>query len=188
MAAIRGILLNGWMGLLKEKYAQEDIERGRSRLSPTDRELASKIILDSNWFPLDTLYAFHGLTKLLGKGKEAVKPVVVGRSMAERAYGGVYRRLPAKDPAKQIEKLSYISEFFFRAERSLETEVDGRGACHLRYSYPFRKADSRAICLTLLGFWTATIEISGASRVKGAHTQCVGDGAKNCELVFTWRP
>ncbi len=187
MAEIRGILLNGWMGLLKEKYAQEQIEKARSELSPADRSLASKILLDSNWYPLDTLYAFHGLTRFLaGRGKP-ILPIVIGRSMAERAYGGVYRRLPAKDPAKQVEKLSYISEFFFRDTRSLETEVDGRGACHVRYAYPVRKADSRAICLTHLGFWTATIEISGASRVKGAHTQCVGDGAQTCELVFTWK-
>jgi hypothetical protein len=176
------------MGLLKEKYAQQEIERARSQLSPTDRELASKTILDSNWYPLDTLYAFHGLTRLLGREQKAAKPVVIGRSMAERAYGGVYRRLPAKDPSNQIEKLSYISEFFFRDERSLETEVDSRGACHIRYCYPVRKAESRAICLTLLGFWTATIEKSGASRVKGAHTRCVGEGAKTCELVFTWKP
>jgi len=187
MAEIRGILLNGWIGLLKEKYAQEQIEKARLELTPADRALASKILLDSNWYPLDTLYAFHLLTRLLaGRGKQ-ILPIVIGRSMAERAYGGVYRRLPAKDPARQVEKLSYISEFFFRDSRSLETEVDSRGACHIRYSYPVRKSDSRAICLTLLGFWTATIEISGALRVKGAHTQCVGEGAQTCELVFTWK-
>src|SRR5262249_50464630 len=97
-------------------------------------------------------------------------------------YGGVYRRLPAKDPARQVEKLSYISEFFFRDTRSLETEVDLRGACHIRYAYPVRKQESRAICLTLLGFWTATIEISGAARVKGAHTQCVRRGRQNLRV------
>jgi len=187
MADIRGILLNGWMGLLKERYAQERIEKARSELSPADRSLASKIILDSNWYPLDTLYAFHGLTRSLASRQKPIEPVVLGRSMAERAYGGVYRRLPAKDPQKQIEKLSYISEFFFRDTRSLETELDGKGACHIRYCYPVRDAEYRAICLTLLGFWTATIEISGASRVKGAHTQCIGEGAKDCELVFTWK-
>jgi len=188
MAEIRGILLNGWMGLLKEKYAQEQIEDARLELDPEDRGLVSKILLDSNWYPLDTLYAFHGLTRLVAGEGKPILPIVIGRSMAERAYGGVYRRLPAKDPAKQVEKLSYISEFFFRDTRSLETEIDNHGACHIRYSYPVRKSESRSICLTLLGFWTATIEISGASRVKGAHTQCVGEGAKTCELVFTWKP
>ena len=187
MAEIRGILLNGWMGLLKEKYAQEQIEEARLELSPPDRGLASRVILDSNWYPIDTLYAFHQLTRLLAGRQKPILPVVIGRSMADRAYGGVYRRLPAKDPAKQVEKLSYISEFFFRDTQSLETEIDSRGACHIRYSYPVREADSRAICLTLLGFWSATIEISGASRVKGAHTKCVGEGAETCELVFSWK-
>jgi hypothetical protein len=175
------------MGLLKEKYAREEIEKARLRMRPADRGLASKVILDSNWYPLDTLYAFHGLTRLAAGQQKPILPVVIGRSMAQRAYGGVYRRLPAKDPAKQVDKLSYISEFFFRDERSLEVEIDGRGRCHIRYSYPVREADSRAICLTLLGFWTKTIEISGASRVTGAHTRCVGEGAKACELVFSWK-
>ena len=187
MAEIRGILLNGWMGLLKEKYAHAQIQEARLNLSPPDRSLASKILLDSNWYPLDTLYVLHDLTWAVARRQKPILPVVIGRSMAERAYSGVYRRLPAKDPAKQVGKLSYISEFFFRDTRSLETEIDGRGACHIRYSYPVRQNDSLAICLTLLGFWTATIEISGASRVKGAHTKCVGEGADTCELVFSWK-
>jgi hypothetical protein len=187
MAEIRGILLNGWMSLLKEKYSPEKIKEARLALGSRDRGLISKTILDSNWYPLDTLYALHGLTKSVAGRQKPVLPVVIGRSMAERAYGGVYRQLPAKDPLKQVGKLSYISEFFFCDTRSLETELDSEGACHIRYCYPVRETDYLAVCLTLLGFWTATIEISGASRVKGAHTRCVGEGAKACELVFTWK-
>ena len=56
MAEIRGILLNGWMGLLKEKYSPEKIKEARLELGARDRGLVSKIILDSNWYPLDTLY------------------------------------------------------------------------------------------------------------------------------------
>jgi len=186
MADIRGILLNGWMGLLKDRYAQGAIEKARTELSPADRSLASKTILDSDWYPLDSLYALHLLTQRLAGWQKPIQPVAIGRAMAQRAYGGVYRRLPATDPVKQVGKLSYISEFFFRDTRSLETEMDARGACHIRYRYPVRKSGSLAVCLTLLGFWAETIEISGASRVKGAHTRCIGDGAETCELVFRW--
>jgi hypothetical protein len=107
--------------------------------------------------------------------------------MAEYVFTGVYRSLLVKDPAKQVEKFSWIRDFFFKEARELETEMTGQSRCLVRYRYEAGATPTRSICESLSGFWSRTLELAGASEVKPSHPKCVTGGNDCCEFVFQWR-
>jgi hypothetical protein len=106
--------------------------------------------------------------------------------MSNHVFTGVYRSLLVKDPKKQVTKFSWIKDFFFREARTLETEITGERSCVIRYRYEPGASPTRAICESLCGFWSRTLELAGASGVKCAHPKCVANKAAFCEFVFEW--
>jgi hypothetical protein len=186
MAEIKGVLLNGWAALLKERYGEEKIDRAMLGLDVGDRARVAKSFLDSSWYPYETLHSMRKLTRMMATPADADLSFEIGEFMAERAFRGVYRSLLAKDPVKQVEKFSWISEFFFRETRKLKTDVEG-ASCTVTYSYEKQATPTRAICQSLLGFWKKTLEMSGASGIKSAHPECITNGAKDCVFKFTWQ-
>jgi predicted hydrocarbon binding protein len=108
--------------------------------------------------------------------------------MAEYVFTGVYRSFLVTDPAKQLKKFSWIGDFFFQEARKLETDIVSDSRCVVRYSYEQGASPTRSICESLIGFWSRTLELSGVSKVKPAHTTCVTRGAERCEFVFDLEP
>jgi predicted hydrocarbon binding protein len=186
MAEIKGVLLNGWAALLKERYGDETINRAILNLSTEDQAQVARVFLDSSWYPYDTLYALRKLTRIMATPTDADLSFEIGEFMAQRAFNGVYHSLLAKDPVKQVQKFSWISEFFFRETRQLKTDVEGK-SCIVRYSYEKQATPTRAICHSMLGFWKKTLEMSGATDVECAHTECVTTGSATCVFKFTWQ-
>jgi hypothetical protein len=45
---------------------------------------------------------------------------------------------------------------------------------------------ARAICQSLIGFWTKVLELGTGGKVTGAHPACVCEGATRCEFTYTW--
>ena len=100
----------------------------------------------------------------------------------------MYRTLLARDPIKQVEKFTSIGEFFFHDARTLETEINGPVSCLVRYRYESGAKPTRAICASLSGFWSRSIELAGASKVTASHPNCVAAGADCREFLFDWHP
>jgi len=188
MAEIKGVLLNGWMAFLNDRYGAETVSGAVKRLAPEDQRLLASRFLDSSWYKYDTLHALRRLTRPLVGASGQNLSIEIGRFMAEYVFTGVYRSFLVRDPVEQVKKFSWIGEFFFREARKLETEVKSDSHCLVRYRYEAGAAPTRAICESLVGFWSRTIEMSGAPRVKANHVTCVARGAPCCEFVFEWDP
>ena len=186
MAEIKGILLNGWVKFLKVRYGEEAVANALSSLSPEDRRLVPALFLDASWYSFDALHALRKLTRPLVTRTDGDITVEIGRFMAQHAFTGVYRPLLAHDPIKQVQKFTSIGEFFFREARKLETEITGPASCLVRYRYEAGAKPTRAICASLSGFWSRSIELAGASNVKASHPKCVADRADCCEFAFGW--
>ena len=186
MAEIKGILLNAWSKFLKDKYGEEAVAKAAAGLSPEERRLVPAMFLDASWYPFDSLHALRKLTKPLVTRTDGDITVEIGRSMAQTAFTGPYKALLAHDPIKQVQKFTSIGEFFFREARKLETEITGPASCLVRYRYEAGAKPTKAICISMGGFWSRSIELSGASRVKTAHPKCFAAGADCCEFVFDW--
>ena len=187
MAEIKGILLNAWMDFLKNRYTEQAVSQALSTLSVEDRLLFSSRFLASSWYPYNTLQALRRLTRPLVTPADQHLSVEIGRFMAEYVFTGVYRSLLVKDPIKQVEKFSWIRDFFFNETRKLETEIDGNSRCLVRYRYEPGTKPTRAICESLGGFWSKTIELAGASHVRSSHRKCVTEGGSCCEFAFEWQ-
>lgn len=187
MAEIKGILLNGWVRFLKDRYGEESVNKAVAALDPDYRRLVPAMFLDASWYPFDSLHALRKLTKPLVTRADGDITNDIGRFMAQYAFTGVYRSLLAHDPIKQVEKFGSIGEFFFREARKLETEITGPSSCLVRYRYEPGAKPTRAICASLTGFWSRSIELAGASTVNGNHSKCFAAGADCCEFVFEWK-
>lgn len=188
MAEIKGILLNAWVKFVKERYGEEAFAKAHGGLSPEDRRLVPGKFLDASWYPYDSLYALGRLTRPLVTRTEGDISGEVGRFMAHHSFTGPYRSLLAHDPIKQVEKFTSIGAFFFRDTRKLETEITGPASCIVRYRYEAGARPTKAICASLKGFWSRSIELAGASNVKAAHPKCFVAGADCCEFLFEWQP
>ena len=186
MAEIKGILLNGWVKFLKDRYGEEAVAKAIGNLSPEDHRLVPALFLDASWYQFDALHALRKLTRPLVKPADGDITVEIGRFMAQHAFTGVYKPLLAHDPIKQVQKFTSIGEFFFREARKLETEITGPASCLVRYRYTAGAKPTRAICASLTGFWSRSIELAGASKVKASHPKCVAAGSDCCEFAFEW--
>jgi hypothetical protein len=187
MAEIKGILLNAWMDFLKKRFGEQAVSQVLNTLSVEDRLLLSSSFLASSWYPYNTLHALRKLTRPFATSTDQNMSVEIGRFMAEYVFTGVYRSFLVKDPIKQVEKFSWIGEFFFRDARKLDTETGKGLRCLVRYRYETGATPTRAICESLIGFWSKTLELAGAFDVRSAHPQCVDSGGNCCEFLFEWR-
>jgi len=188
MAEIKGVLLNGWMKFLKDRYGEEAVAKAISALSPEDRRLIPGKFLDASWYPYESLHALGKLTRPLVTRADSDIAGEVGRFMAQHAFTGVYKTLLAHDPIKQVEKFASIGAFFFRETRTLETEITGPASCLVRYRFEAGAKPTRAICASLSGFWSRSIELAGASKVTASHPKCFAAGSDCCEFLFKWAP
>jgi hypothetical protein len=187
MAEIKGVLINAWMDFLKNRYSEQAVSQAINTLDVEDRLLLSSPFLPSSWYSYGTLHALRRLTRPLATPADRDMSVEIGRFMAEYVFTGVYRSLLAKDPVKQVEKFSWIGDFFFHEARKLDTEIVNGSSCLVRYRYETGASPTRAICESLTGFWSRTLELAGAANIKSAHPRCVTSGGNCCEFAFEWR-
>ena len=114
-------------------------------------------------------------------------PFELGKYLAQYAFTGVYKSLLEKTPIKQVEKFSWIKDFFSQDTRDVETRMLSESSCLVRYSYEKGAQVTRSTCASSRGFWVRTLELSGASDVKATHRKCLLDGNDYCEFLYEWQ-
>jgi hypothetical protein len=186
MAEIKGILLTAWMDFLKARYGAEALTAAINELDAEDRLLVSAPFLASSFYPYSSLYALRKLTRRFATPADKNLSVEIGRIMAEHVFTGAYRTLVAKDPVKQVEKISWVKDFFFKDSLVLETELLSESRCLVRYRYDVGAKPTSSICESLKGFWSKTLELAGATNLQATHPTCATKGANCCEFVFNW--
>ena len=186
MGEIKGILLTGWMIFLRNRYGEKAVAAAIEQLSAADAAALSSQFLPSSWYAYNTLHNLSELTRNLAAPNERNLSVEIGRFMSEHVFTGVYHPLLTKDPIKQVEKFRRIGEFFFHETRTLDTEILGRSNCVVRYRYEPGTKPTRAICESLAGFWSRTLELAGAGAVSSTHPKCIAARAALCEFTFEW--
>ncbi|MBI3650766.1 MAG: hypothetical protein HY231_06925 [Acidobacteria bacterium] len=186
MAEIKGILLSAWMEFLKKKYGASALAQALDTLPGEDRVLLSSPFLASSWYTYSALSSLRKLTRLLATPADKDLSLEIGRVMAAHVFTGVYRTLVAKDPAKQVEKILWIKDFFFKDSLILETELLSPSRCLVRYHYDAGAKPTSAVCASLKGFWSQTFELAGATNIQASHPKCAAKGADCCDFIFAW--
>src|SRR5262249_40884694 len=123
MAEVKGVLLNAVLSFLGERFGEEALDKAIANLSPSDRVLLPTVILASNWYAYSAWGPVRRLTAALSQGKDPDLGIEMGKFNASYVFGGVYKSLLIKDPAKLVKKFSWMHDFFYRDGLSLETEL-----------------------------------------------------------------
>lgn len=187
MAEVRGVLLNAVLAFLKKRFGEQEVENSILELAPSDQLLLPSIILDSNWYPYTAWGSVRRLTAMLSKQRDPELASEMGKSNATYVFEGVYKNLLVKDPAKLVEKFSWLHAYFYRDGLALETELPNPGTCYLRYRYNADDKPARSTCISTLGFWIRTIELAGGNSVRADHTKCRAQGDELCEYRIEWQ-
>jgi len=186
MAEVKGVQLKGTMSYLTQRYGQPAVTRAIESLAPEDRAHLPAVLLDSTWYGEDVWRAIRRLTRTLTADAGPDLPVELGKHISEYTFTGVYRSLLESDPKKQAEKFAWVFDLFFRDAQKVETDVRGNCTCMVTYHYKPGEKPTRAACAGTLGYSMRTLELAGASKVKGSHKKCVAEGHDRCEFFLEW--
>ena len=189
MADIKGVELKGAIYFLKKRFGESAVNAAIESLSIEDQALLPSVLLDSSWYPHSVWRVVRRLSRVLVGNSERGDefPFELGKFMAHYAFTGVYRSLLEKTPLKQVEKFAWIKDFLSRDARHVETKILSDTSCLVRYRYEQGAVPTRSTCASNMGFWTETLELSGARNVKGKHLGCVLNGLSCCEYTFEWQ-
>jgi hypothetical protein len=186
MAEVKGVQLKGTMSFLTERYGQPAVTKAVESLSPEDRALLPAVFLDSTWYSEDVWRAVRRLTRTLTTGAGQDVALELGRHISEYTFTGVYRTLLVNDPRKQAAKFGWVYDFFFRDAQRVEAMVHDNSTCTVIYYYKAGDKPTRAACAGTLGYSMRTLDLAGASNVRGSHKKCVADGQDRCEFFLEW--
>jgi hypothetical protein len=186
MAEVKGVQLKGTIIFLTERYGQPAVNKAIASLAPEDRAILPAVFLDSTWYNDDVWRAVRRLTRILTTDAGPDLPLELGKHISEYTFTGVYRTLLVNDPRKQADKFGWVYDFFFRDAQRVEAKVHEGSSCTINYYYKPGDKPTRATCLGTLGYSMRTLELAGASNVKGTHHKCVADGKDCCEFFLEW--
>jgi hypothetical protein len=184
---VKGVQIRAVYMFLKERYGDEAVTAAMNALSPEDRLLMPTMLLDSNWYPHEIWRVIRRISRALDPYAGTDLTVSMGRYMAEYSFKGVYRSFLTPDPVKQVEKFRWIHDFFYKNVCGIEARPMGDCSAVVSYYYEKGMTVTGATCVLLMGFWTRTLELSGAKEVSASHPKCVSKGADRCEYSFNWQ-
>jgi len=185
MAKIKGDQVKAIIAFLKRRFGEDAVNSAIKGLPDHVRKLWPQSLLDSSWYPYDVLRPVRGMSRALAGGDEDLA-IDMGRFIADYTLGGLYRSLLEKDPVKQVEKFSWVHDFFYQDCQKIETETLSPRSCVVRYRYQPGILPARSSCVSALGFWLRTVELSGGVNATGEQAKCVRDGRDCCEFILSW--
>jgi hypothetical protein len=186
MAKIKGVQARAIYAFLRNRFGEEAVNDAVEALPEDVRQLWPQTLLDSTWYSYEILRPIRGISRTLAPEGGDDLATDMGRFIADYTLGGLYRSLLEKDPLKQVEKFSWVHEFFYQDSQKIETAKLSPTSCVVRYRYELGVRPARSTCASTMGFWTRTIELSGGANAKGEHPRCVIEGQDCCEFVLSW--
>jgi hypothetical protein len=187
MAEVKGVQVRATILFLKDRFGDEVVEAAINTLGPEDRALLPSLLLDSNWYPYSIWRPVRRVSRALSDEMGDDMAIGVGSFIAQYVFTGVYKSLLTNDAARQLAKFPGIHEFFYRDTSAIETEILSQTSGLVRYRYNQGVRPARSTCLTTMGFWIRTLELSGAENVKANHSQCMTDGHDVCLYGIEWQ-
>lgn len=184
MAQCKGLNLSSRFRYVHEVHGAGAAQRLLAELSPETRELLDRRVLPHEWIPFSTFIDVNVVAdRLLGKGDLALcKEMGAWAATANlpRIFRLFYR---FGSPMFLFERAAKLWSAHYDSGR-METQRDADGLFHL--SIHEFGAPHRAHCLSVLGWITRSIEMSGATVDSAMERRCRLRGDECCELVARW--
>jgi hypothetical protein len=181
---VKGLVLRARMDYVEKRFGEAALSRVIAEVPPESRAALRADILVSSWYPLSTLLDMAvTLDRLYGKGDLELSREM-GRNAAQVALQGVHRNFAKEhDPGFVIRMLPLLWGQYYDSGR-LETESTGPESSMSRI-FDMEELH-RVICLGMIGWTEAALEIWGGQDRQVKETKCRVWGDDFCEFISRW--
>ncbi len=181
---VKGLVLRARMDYIEKHFGEEALARVIEQLPPESRAVLDREIMVSSWYPLAALTDMAvALDRLHGRGDLATCREM-GRNAAQMALQGVHRSFAKEnDPAFVLRMAPLLWGQYYDSGRS-EVESTGKNSAVTRI-FEFEEPH-RAICLGVVGWMEAAIQIWGGLLSHVEETRCRVRGDECCEFMIRW--
>ena len=182
---VKGLVLRARIDYIENHLGVDTLERILEEVSPEARAALSKEIMVSSWYPLSVLVEMAAaLERLHGRGAAHDLFRGMGRNAAWMALQGVHQSFAKEnDPAFVLKMAPLLWGQYYDSGR-VEVESTGRNSAVLRI-FEFEEPH-RAVCLGIVGWIEAAIEVWGALLSYVEETACRVRGGPCCEIRVRW--
>jgi hypothetical protein len=180
----KGFTIKGALAFVEKNHGAAGKARVLQALDPEDREVASRLILSSEWVPFKTQVAlYEAIDKTFGKG-DFLLCRDIGRFTSEYELTTINMIFLKLGKLEHWFRAASLMWGRYYSEGSLEVGnfEKGGGSVVIRDFDPI----SDAFCRDFSGWLERTVELSGHQNVSMAHPQCVLSGQTHCEFRAWW--
>lgn len=181
----KGFTLRSALAFVEARWGASGRERLLAALAPELREILSRTILSSSWYPFRhqvTLY--ETIDRIFGRGDFALCHEI-GRFTSEHELTTIHKLfLKVASLELWMKSAGMMWGVYYSAGRLSATEFGpGSGVLTVAEFNPV----SSAFCEDFAGWLERTAEMSGKKDVAVRHAACVLTGAPACRYEATWQ-
>lgn len=184
-AQVKGTIIAARLAFVRARGGELLLERVLARLSEADRKTLSGLILVTSSYPFPlNLRLDKAIADELSPGDPDKVFLEMGRASADVNLAGPQRLfLRQGDPHYLLSFTESIYGYYY-SQGKRTCEKTGPNTALLVTTGAERQTPGD--CLTVIGWYTRGIEMSGGTDVKIAHPVCAALGASRCEYLASW--
>jgi hypothetical protein len=182
---VKGSAMNARLRFVRERYGDVGLMSLLAEVSPATRAVLEGNVLPQAWVPF-TAFVELGevLDRLYGRG-DLQLCVTLGRYAAEVNLPTLYKlfyRLGS--PLYIFRRAAQLWSVHYDSGQLAAMELGDRAA---RLEIVGFASPHRVHCLSVLGWATRSIELSGGTVVSADEERCRARGDDTCEMAVRWR-
>lgn len=184
MSSVKGAAITARVRFVREQHGDAGLQRVLACVSDATRATLDARVLPQMWAPYDAFVDLSmSIDRLFGRGDLALC-YDLGRYAAEVNLPTLYRlfyRLGS--PQFILRKAAQLWSVHYDSGKLAAFE-EGKGGARLEivdFARPHR-----AHCLSVLGWASRSVELSGGTLQKADEERCRTRGDETCELVLRW--
>lgn len=185
MSNVKGAAVTARLRFVRERHGEDGVRRLIDEVPAATRAVLAGRVLPQEWVPYDVFVDLGvAADRLFGRGDLALC-YEMGRYAAEVNLPTLYRifyRLG--NPLYIFRRAAQLWSVHYDSGRLAALE-EGRGRARIEI-VGFERPH-RVHCLSVLGWATRSIELSGGVVVSAEEERCRARGDESCEMVAIWR-
>ena len=184
MLMMKGVTLHSTLQFNKEILGEEAVNGLIAKLDEESRNVLSHTILDTSWYPLDSLINFTELVfnTILGKNENALKKG--SKLIVEKQVTGIYKTLLSVGSTEFIVKrINSINERYYQG---VEVITEYLEANKLKVTYKGFEKKHRLQEIITMAWWEVVFENLDAKNITAEITTSLAEDKGYFDFIVTW--
>jgi hypothetical protein len=185
VAQVKGSTVTARIRFVRERWGEDGWRALKTALDPATRAAVETRVLPHDWFPYEAFIELNvGIDRLYGTGDLALC-YEMGRYGAEVNLPTLYRIFfRFGSPMYLFEKAARLWQVNYDSGRLVPV---AEGPSEIRLRIEDFESPHRAHCLSVLGWASRAIELTGAKVQLADEGLCRTRGDEACEMSLKWR-